>query len=72
MVTYDRRGRGESGDTPPYTVQREIADITALVTEFGDTAMVFGESSGAVLALEAVLAGAVLDGTNLFQRLWYV
>ncbi|GAB3881198.1 alpha/beta hydrolase [Kibdelosporangium lantanae] len=67
VVTYDRRGRGESGDTPPYTVQREIADITALVTEFGDTAMVFGESSGAVLALEAVLAGAPVSRLALYE-----
>jgi hypothetical protein len=54
VITYDRRGRGESGDTQPYSVQREIEDITALIAEFGDTAMVFGESSGGVLALEAI------------------
>jgi len=51
--TYDRRGRGESGDTPPYAVEREVEDIEALIDEAGGTAFVFGGSSGAVLALEA-------------------
>lgn len=67
VITYDRRGRGESGDTQPYAVQREIEDITALITEFGDTAMVFGESSGGVLALEAVLAGAPISRLALYE-----
>ena len=51
--TYDRRGRGASGDTPPYAVEREIEDIDALVSEAGGTAFLWGVSSGAVLALEA-------------------
>lgn len=67
VITYDRRGRGESGDTPPYAVQREIEDITALIAKFGDTAMVFGESSGAVLALEAVLARAPISRLALYE-----
>src|SRR5436305_5779204 len=50
---YDRRGRGDSGDTPPYAVEREVEDIEALITEAGGTAFVFGHSSGAILALEA-------------------
>ncbi|HEY8482892.1 MAG TPA: hypothetical protein VIL71_24005 [Spirillospora sp.] len=29
VVNYDRRGRGASGDTPPYAVEREIEDLTA-------------------------------------------
>jgi pimeloyl-ACP methyl ester carboxylesterase len=50
---YDRRGRGDSGDTPPYAVAREVEDIEALIDEAGGSACVFGMSSGAVLALEA-------------------
>ncbi|MEV4569425.1 alpha/beta fold hydrolase [Nonomuraea sp. NPDC049419] len=67
VVTYDRRGRGESGDSPPYAVRSEVEDIIALITRFGDTAMVFGESSGAVLALEAVLAGAPISRLALYE-----
>ncbi|WP_338608296.1 alpha/beta hydrolase [Pelagibacterium nitratireducens] len=52
-VLYDRRGRGESGNTEPYAVNREIEDIQALIDALGGTAMLFGMSSGAVLALEA-------------------
>ncbi len=53
VVTYDRRGRGESGDTAPYAVEREIEDIAALITAVGGSAGVYGISSGAFLALEA-------------------
>jgi pimeloyl-ACP methyl ester carboxylesterase len=53
VYTYDRRGRGESGDTPPYAVEREVQDIEALVEEAGGSACLYGISSGAVLALEA-------------------
>src|SRR5437899_8256880 len=53
VFAYDRRGRGESGDTAPYAVEREVEDIEALITEAGGSAFVFGHSSGAVLALEA-------------------
>jgi len=50
---YDRRGSGDSCDTPPYAVEQEIEDIDALITEAGGSAFVFGYSSGAVLALDA-------------------
>jgi pimeloyl-ACP methyl ester carboxylesterase len=53
VFAYDRRGRGDSGDTAPYVVDREVEDIDALITEAGGSAFVFGHSSGAVLALEA-------------------
>jgi pimeloyl-ACP methyl ester carboxylesterase len=53
VFAYDRRGRGNSGDTPPYAVEREVEDIDALIIEAGGSAFVFGHSSGAVLALEA-------------------
>lgn len=56
VYTYDRRGRGDSGDTPPYAVQREIEDIAALIAGAGGSACLYGHSSGACLALEAALA----------------
>jgi pimeloyl-ACP methyl ester carboxylesterase len=51
--TYDRRGRGDSGDTPPYAVDREIDDLEALVDHAGGSACLYGISSGGVLALDA-------------------
>lgn len=53
VITYDRRGRGQSGDTAPYAVEREVEDIAALVGSVDGSAFVWGMSSGAVLALEA-------------------
>jgi pimeloyl-ACP methyl ester carboxylesterase len=53
VVAYDRRGRGDSGDTAPYAADREVEDIDALILASGGSAFVFGHSSGAVLALEA-------------------
>jgi pimeloyl-ACP methyl ester carboxylesterase len=53
VVTYDRRGRGESGDKAPYTVEREVEDIEALIDMAGGSAGVYSISSGALLALEA-------------------
>jgi pimeloyl-ACP methyl ester carboxylesterase len=50
---YDRRGRGESTDTPPYSVEREIEDLEALIDEAGGRAFLYGFSSGSVLALRA-------------------
>jgi pimeloyl-ACP methyl ester carboxylesterase len=56
VYDYDRRGRGDSGDTKPYAVQREIEDIEALIDAAGGTASLYGMSSGAVLVLEAAKA----------------
>lgn len=53
VFNYDRRGRGPSGDTPPYAVEREVEDIDAVVEAAGGSAYLFGSSSGAALALEA-------------------
>src|SRR6266700_1980987 len=55
VYNYDRRGRGESGDTMPYAVAREIEDIEALIDEAGGSAYLYGHSSGASLVLEAAL-----------------
>jgi pimeloyl-ACP methyl ester carboxylesterase len=57
VYNYDRRGRGESGDTPPYAVQREVEDIEAVIGAAGGQAYLYGSSSGAVLALEAARSG---------------
>ncbi|MGR6921735.1 alpha/beta fold hydrolase [[Actinomadura] parvosata] len=56
VYTYDRRGRGGSGDTAPYAVEREVEDLAAVIGAAGGSAMVFGGSSGAALALEAAAA----------------
>ena len=56
VYNYDRRGRGESGDTQPFTKEREIEDIQALVADAGGQAMLFGISSGGAVALEAAAA----------------
>lgn len=53
VVIYDRRGRGESTDNPPYAVEREIEDVEALIDAVGGKANLYGVSSGAVLALKA-------------------
>src|SRR3954468_20447177 len=53
VYVYDRRGRGESGDTGPYSPAREVEDLAALVKEAGGSAALLGLSSGGALALEA-------------------
>jgi pimeloyl-ACP methyl ester carboxylesterase len=67
VVIYDRRGRGDSGDTPPYAVEREIEDLEALIEAAGGAAFVWGMSSGAVLALRAADAGLPIRKLALYQ-----
>ncbi|HET7274100.1 MAG TPA: alpha/beta hydrolase [Longimicrobiaceae bacterium] len=55
VYNYDRRGRGDSSDTQPYAIEREVEDIEALIDAAGGKANLYGHSSGAVLALEAAL-----------------
>ena len=57
VINYDRRGRGESGDTAPYAVEREVEDLGALIAGAGGSASVYGHSSGGGLALNAVAGG---------------
>jgi pimeloyl-ACP methyl ester carboxylesterase len=57
VYAYDRRGRGESSDTPPYAVAREVEDLQALISAAGGQACVYGISSGAALALRTAAAG---------------
>jgi pimeloyl-ACP methyl ester carboxylesterase len=67
VYSYDRRGRGDSGDTAPYAVQREIEDLAALIADAGAPAFVCGFSSGAVLALDAAAAGLPIARLALFE-----
>jgi pimeloyl-ACP methyl ester carboxylesterase len=67
VLNYDRRGRGDSGDTTPYAVDREIDDLAALITAAGGSAAVFGYSSGATLALRAAAAGLPITRLVLYE-----
>jgi pimeloyl-ACP methyl ester carboxylesterase len=67
VYTYDRRGRGESTDTPPYTVDKEIADLRALIEVAGGSAGVYGISSGGALALAAAAAGAPITRLAIYE-----
>lgn len=67
VLHYDRRGRGDSGDTLPYAIEREIEDIDALLQEVGGSAYVFGMSSGAVLALRAAAGGLAIKKLALYE-----
>jgi pimeloyl-ACP methyl ester carboxylesterase len=67
IVTYDRRGRGESTDTVPYSPEREVDDLAALLGAVGGSAYVCGFSSGAVLALDAAAAGLPITALVLYE-----
>jgi len=68
VITYDRRGRGGSGETPPADPAREVEDIEALIDANGGTAFLFGSSSGAALALEtATRLGDQVPGVFLYE-----
>jgi pimeloyl-ACP methyl ester carboxylesterase len=67
VLNYDRRGRGPSGDTPPYAIEREIEDIGAVVAAAGGEATIFGSSSGAVLAMLAAGAGLPITKAALWE-----
>jgi pimeloyl-ACP methyl ester carboxylesterase len=67
ILNYDRRGRGDSGDTPPYAVEREIEDLDALIAAAGGSSAVFGYSSGAILALKAAARGLAITKLALYE-----
>jgi pimeloyl-ACP methyl ester carboxylesterase len=67
VYNYDQRGRGDSGDTLPYAVEREIEDLEALITVAGGTAHVYGVSAGGALALEAAAAGIAIDSIAVYE-----
>ncbi|MER6467914.1 alpha/beta fold hydrolase [Streptomyces collinus] len=66
-VVYDRRGRGESGDTAPYAVEREVEDLAALVEAVGGEAALFGVSSGGALVLEAAASGLPVRQVAVYE-----
>lgn len=55
VYAVDRRGRGQSGDTPPYALALEFGDVAALVDSIPGPVGVLGHSYGALCALEAAL-----------------
>jgi len=68
VFAMDRRGRGDSGDTPPYAVEREIEDIAALIAgPAGGRASLLGYSSGSVVALEAAASGLPVDKVIMYE-----
>ena len=68
VYSYDRRGRGDSADTKPYSVKREVEDIAALIDAAGGSAYVYGKSSGASLALEAAsLLGDKIEKLAIYE-----
>ncbi|WP_128437441.1 alpha/beta fold hydrolase [Streptomyces cyaneus] len=67
VVVYDRRGRGESGDTAPYAVEREVEDLAALIEAVGGEAALYGTSSGGALALEAAASGLPVRQVAVYE-----
>jgi pimeloyl-ACP methyl ester carboxylesterase len=67
VLNYDRRGRGPSGDTPPYAIDREIEDIGAVIEAAGGEAGIYGSSSGAVLAMLAAAAGLSIPKVAMWE-----
>ena len=67
VIAYDRRARGESGDTQPYAIEREIEDIDAIIKVAGGSAGLFGISSGAILCIKAVAFGLNIHKLALLE-----
>lgn len=67
VYNFDRRGRGESGDTLPFTPNREIEDIQSLISHAGGSAMIFAISSGAVLTLDAAAVTPSITHLVLYE-----
>jgi alpha-beta hydrolase superfamily lysophospholipase len=67
VYTYDRRGRGESTDTAPHAVEREVEDLAAVIAAAGGSAYWCGRSSGAVLAPEAAASGLPITKLALYE-----
>src|SRR6266536_56756 len=67
VFNYDRRGRGDSGDTPPYAVEREIEDIDAVIGAAGGSAFLYGTSSGACLGFDAAARGVPVTKLAMWE-----
>ena len=72
VFNYDRRGRGDSGDTRPYAVERETEDLAALIAAAGGSAAVFGGSSGAGLAVQAAARNPAITRLALWEPPYHV
>lgn len=71
IVTYDRRGRGDSGDRTPWSLDREVEDVDAMIETLGGQAHLYGHSSGAVLAMHAAhRLGSRVRGVVLYDAPW--
>jgi pimeloyl-ACP methyl ester carboxylesterase len=64
---YDRRGRGDSGDTAPYSVEREIEDLAAVLAHIGGRPFVYAISSGAALALEGAAENLPIERLATYE-----
>jgi pimeloyl-ACP methyl ester carboxylesterase len=67
VFSYDRRGRGDSENTPPHANGREVEDLAALITAAGGSASVFGNSSGGLLAIDAAAAGLSIPKLVVYE-----
>lgn len=67
VINYDRRGRGDSGETKPFALEREIEDIAALIDAAGGRASLWGWSSGGALALRAAGAGIGVERLAVYE-----
>jgi pimeloyl-ACP methyl ester carboxylesterase len=67
VLNYDRRGRGDSGDTQPYAIEREVEDIVAVMSAVEGSAHLWGSSSGAALALIAAEHGVPVQRLALWE-----
>jgi pimeloyl-ACP methyl ester carboxylesterase len=67
VINYDRRGRGDSTEAGPFSVEREIEDISALVDAAGGSASLWGWSSGGALALWAAAAGVGVERLSVYE-----
>jgi pimeloyl-ACP methyl ester carboxylesterase len=72
VVNYDRRARGQSGDTQPYSVDREYDDLAAVVDAAGGSAMLYGTSLGGAIALEAAARGLPVTKLALWEPPYYL
>ncbi|MDQ0993195.1 alpha/beta fold hydrolase [Streptomyces sp. V3I7] len=67
VIAYDRRGRGESGDTAPYAVDREVEDLAVLIEAAGGEAALYGVGAGGALALEAAASGLPVRQVAVYE-----
>ena len=67
VFSYDRRGRGDSGEARPHAIAREVEDLATLVTAAGGSAALFGNSSGGLLALDAIVSGLAIPKLVVYE-----